>query len=224
MTLLERLGDPREDFGELSQGMQRRLSFALALATSPELLLLDEIWRFVESGAHEGGASDGARTVVFATHNLEDVTDIADHVLLVADGQCLGPYELDALVDGWRAFYVNGETGDLPGVVEVEGRNPARLISNAPRKTVEALIASNIPVIDESSVALEEILFHLVRRSIAGALSEGEYRTPNHPGTTSNQRGGGGPATRGTRRQGRAWSARQEQSRQRRPAASCWRS
>jgi ABC-type multidrug transport system ATPase subunit len=52
---------------------------------------------------------------------------------------------------------------------EVQIKRPARLISNAPRKTAEALIASNIPVMDESSVSLEEILFHLVRRSIAGA-------------------------------------------------------
>jgi ABC-2 type transport system ATP-binding protein len=172
--------DPYKQFGRHSKGMRRRLSFALALASSPELLLLDEpasgvdpfareqmldeISRFVESGAHEGGA----RTVVFATHQVEDVTEIADHVLLLADGEFLGLHEQDSLLDGWKAFYVEGEPqGEIPGIVSDDGGNPARLLSDSPRETAEALSARNIRVMGEGSVKLKEVLSHLVRRSRA---------------------------------------------------------
>jgi ABC-2 type transport system ATP-binding protein len=176
--------DPRKEFGKLSKGMRRRLSFALALASSPELLLLDEpttgldpfacerildeVSRLAESGAQEGTA----RTVVFATHAVEDVTEIADHVLLLADGEFLGFHGQDSLLDGWKAFYVEGvPKGAIPGVVEEDGGDPARLLSDSPRETAEALSARNIRVMGEGSVKLKEILSHLVLRSKAGRLA-----------------------------------------------------
>jgi ABC-2 type transport system ATP-binding protein len=188
--------DPYKEFGELSKGMRRRLSFALALASGPELLLLDEpttgldpfareqmldeVSRFVESGAHEGDA----RTVVFATHAVEDATEISDHVLLLAGGQFLGLYEQDSLLDGWRAFYVDGvPQGGIPGVVEEDGEDPARLLSDSPRETAEALSARNVRVLGEGSVKLKEILSHLVLRSKAGraALRQGsDSELPTH--------------------------------------------
>jgi ABC-2 type transport system ATP-binding protein len=184
-NLLWRLGlDPRKEFGGLSKGMRRRLSFARALASGPELLLLDEpasgvdpfarermldeVSRFVESGAHEGDA----RTVVFATHAVEDATEIADHVLLLADGEFLGLYEQDSFLDRWTAFYVDGvPQGDIPGVVEDDGGVPARLVSVASEKTAEALSARNVRVMGEGSVKLNEIVSHLVRRSKAGCVA-----------------------------------------------------
>lgn len=185
-ALIWRFGlDPCKEFGKLSKGMLRRLSFALALASGPELLLLDEptagldpfareqmldeISCFVESGTHQGG---DARAVLFATHTVEDATAIADHVLLLADGEFLGLYEQDSLRDRWKAFYVDGEPGgDIPGVVEDDGRDPARLLSDSPRETAEMLSARNIRVLSEVSVELEEILSHLLRASKAGRVA-----------------------------------------------------
>src|SRR5215204_2678443 len=88
--------DPDKRFGELSKGMQRRLSFALALATGSELLLLDEPTAGVDPFARREMLedisrfmNDGEKTVVLATHVMEEVRRIADYVVFLADGDFL---------------------------------------------------------------------------------------------------------------------------------------
>lgn len=75
-----------------SGGQQQRLRFALALLADPQLLILDEptagmdvagrreFWATMHQEAARG------RTVVFATHYLEEADDFADRIVLVADG------------------------------------------------------------------------------------------------------------------------------------------
>jgi ABC-2 type transport system ATP-binding protein len=169
--------EPDREFGELSRGVQRRLAFALALATGSELLLLDEptagvdpfarremledISRFMEGGDR--------RTVVFATHVMEEVRRIADFVVLLVDGEFLGLHEKDALLEQWKTFWLNREPEkNIAGVVEVEGGSPARIVSDSPRETGEALSAENIRIVRSGALDLEEILSHLMRRSKEG--------------------------------------------------------
>lgn len=175
--LLGRMGvDSGKKFGELSEGGRRRLSFALAMATSPELLLLDEpttgvdastrremldaLWYFVHDDAREGDR----RTVVFSTHIIEEAGHIADYIVLLSHGEFLGFYEKDALFEKWKTLWVEGEPeGNVAGVVEVDSL--ARLISNSPRKTKEALRAQDVKVVRSRSLDLEKIISHLVNRS-----------------------------------------------------------
>jgi ABC-2 type transport system ATP-binding protein len=169
--------EPDKRFGELSKGVQRRLSFALALATGAELLLLDEPTAGVDPFARremldevsrfmEGGHRGDGRTVVLATHVMEEVRRVADYVAFLVDGSLRGLYEKDALLEGWRSFWVDGEPeGGVPGVVEVEGGSPSRLVSDSPRETVGALSAQNARVVGSGALDLEEILSHLMRKS-----------------------------------------------------------
>src|SRR5215203_6271726 len=72
--------EPEKSFGEFSTGTQRRLTFALALATGSELLLLDEPTAGVDPFARTEILEDisrfvhhsDGRTVVFATHVMEE--------------------------------------------------------------------------------------------------------------------------------------------------------
>lgn len=177
--LLGRLGvDPGKRFGELSKGVRRRLSFALVLAISPELLLLDEptagvdplarremlddISRFVHDDAREGGM----RTAVFSTQAVEEARRIADYIVLLSHGEFLGLHEKDALLESWKTLWVEGEPkGDVAGVVEVEGGSLSRIVTNSPRETSEALRAQNKKIVRSRLLDLEEILSHLVHRS-----------------------------------------------------------
>jgi ABC-2 type transport system ATP-binding protein len=169
--------EPDKRFGELSKGVQRRLSFALAPATGAELLLLDEPTVGVDPFARremldqvsrfmEGGHRGDGRTLVLATHVMEEVRRVADYVAFLVDGSLRGLYEKDALLEGWRSFWVDGEPeGDVPGVIEVEGGSPSRLVSDSPRETVGALSAQNVRVVGSGALDLEEILSHLMRQS-----------------------------------------------------------
>ena len=170
--------ESEKSFGEFSTGTQRRITFALALATGSELLLLDEPTAGVDPFSRRRileGISRfmmderyGDRTVLFATHVMEEVRRIADYVVFLVDGDFLGLHEKDALLEGWKTLWVEREPeGDVPGMIEIESGNPARIVSDSPRETEEALCARNIRIVRSGAMDLEEILSHLMRRGKA---------------------------------------------------------
>ena len=79
--------------GKCSGGEQQRLRFAMALIPDPELLILDEptqgmdvegrrgFWTTIREDAARG------RTIIFATHYLEEADAYADRIVLIAKGQ-----------------------------------------------------------------------------------------------------------------------------------------
>lgn len=79
--------------GLCSGGQQQRLRFAMALLSDPGLLLLDEpttgmdvegrraFWGAIRADAERG------RTVLFATHYLEEADEYADRIVLMSRGQ-----------------------------------------------------------------------------------------------------------------------------------------
>jgi ABC-2 type transport system ATP-binding protein len=164
---------PDKEFGELSKGVQRRLAFALAAASGSELLLLDEPTAGVDPFARREMLEDisrfmqdgDGRTVVFATHVMEEVRRIADYVVLLGDGEFLGLHEKDALLEGWKTLWVEREPeGSVPGVVEVESGSPARVVSDSPQESAGALFEERIRIVRSGTLDLEEILSHLMRQ------------------------------------------------------------
>lgn len=80
--------------GQLSGGWQRRLSLAMALIGSPEILFLDEptlgldvlaraeLWEIIR-------ALRGKMTVVLTTHYMEEAEALSDHLAVMKDGRML---------------------------------------------------------------------------------------------------------------------------------------
>jgi ABC-2 type transport system ATP-binding protein len=135
------LGDRR--VGKCSGGQQQRLRFAMALLPDPELLVLDEptsgmdvtgrrdFWAAIREDAEQG------RTVLFATHYLEEADAYADRIVLVSHGQVVADgtaSEVKALVSG-RTVRATLPEADvtvlhgLPGVETVEVRGDSVLIA-----------------------------------------------------------------------------------------------
>lgn len=78
---------------ELSGGMRQRLSFAVALLSEPEVLLLDEPTSNLDARARVDFLKlvreykDRGKTVVFSSHRLDEVDYLADRVVLMREGR-----------------------------------------------------------------------------------------------------------------------------------------
>jgi ABC-2 type transport system ATP-binding protein len=76
----------------LSGGQTQRVRVALALVANPRLLVLDEPTVALDVEARRAfwatmrGFASGGRTVVFATHYLEEADSFADRIVLMANG------------------------------------------------------------------------------------------------------------------------------------------
>ena len=118
--------------GALSGGQAQRVRFAIALLGDPQVLLLDEPTVGMDIGARRAfwhrmrEVAASGRTIVFATHHLEEAEREAGRVIvmdrgrIVADGT--GP-EIAAVVAG-RVLTLRGappaRIAELPGVESAE--------------------------------------------------------------------------------------------------------
>ena len=79
--------------GTLSHGLQQRASIARAVLHNPSILLLDEPEVGLDPHASAiirdllGSHSDGSRTVVMTTHNLESGFELGDRVIILDRGK-----------------------------------------------------------------------------------------------------------------------------------------
>lgn len=104
---------------KLSGGQAQRARFAAALVGDPDLLVLDEPTAAMDvEGRHEfwqamRGVAQRGKTVVFATHYLEEADANADHIVLIAAGRVVadGPATEIKAQAGSRTV-----RGTLPGV------------------------------------------------------------------------------------------------------------
>jgi ABC-2 type transport system ATP-binding protein len=128
--------------GKCSGGEQQRLRFALALLPDPELLILDEpttgmdvegrrdFWAAIRKDAEQG------RTVLFATHYLEEADAYADRIILLRHGEVVADgtsAEVKAMTSGRtvRATLPDANEAELralPGADQVEVRGDTVLI------------------------------------------------------------------------------------------------
>ena len=85
--------DPSAKVKDLSKGQRSRVGLLVALAYRPELLVLDEpssgldpIVRRDILGAVIRTIADEGRTVLFSSHLLDEVEQVADHVTMIRQG------------------------------------------------------------------------------------------------------------------------------------------
>ena len=141
---------------KLSGGQTQRVRFAVAIVCNPDLLVLDEptvamdvegrreFWSIMREFASRG------KTVLFATHYLEEADANADRAILMAHGRIVadGPTtEIKARV-GRRTLRAtlpgidSAELAELPGVASADRHGDAVILSCSDSdQTIRALLA-----------------------------------------------------------------------------------
>jgi glycine betaine/proline transport system ATP-binding protein len=79
---------------QLSGGMQQRVGIARALATNPDILLMDEPFSALDPLIRQDMQDELIalqqklqKTIVFITHDLDEALKIGDHIALMKDGE-----------------------------------------------------------------------------------------------------------------------------------------
>jgi len=148
---------------QLSGGQAQRVRFAIAIAGNPELVFLDEptaamdvegrraFWQMIRQFGHEG------RTVVFATHQLQEADQISDRVVVVNHGRVVadGPgATLKAAVAARRLRFVchspnEGLLNDLEGATDVTVHGKGVTVDSLDADaTVRDLVRRHVPFCD----------------------------------------------------------------------------
>lgn len=163
---------------KLSGGQGQRVRFAMAIAGDPELLVLDEPTVAMDVSARRAFWStmrdwtESGRTVLFATHYLEEADAYADRVVLMARGAVVadGPTsEIKAAVAGRtiRASWAGADQSrlaSLPGVTSAEVRGDSLVLQCADSdQALRALLrlSKDIRNVEVSPAALEEAFLAL---------------------------------------------------------------
>ncbi|MFF5171805.1 ABC transporter ATP-binding protein [Micromonospora sp. NPDC000089] len=171
--------------GKCSGGQQQRLRFALALLSDPDIMILDEpttgmdvegrrdFWQAIRADARAG------RTVVFATHYLDEADAYADRIVLVRQGRVVADgttAEIKNLAAGRtvRATLPDADQAGLaalPGVETVEVRGDGVLIRTADSDAVARHLLTRTAArdVEITSRNLEDAFLALTTAETVGA-------------------------------------------------------
>ncbi|MEV8212850.1 ABC transporter ATP-binding protein [Leifsonia sp. NPDC077715] len=183
----------KQRVSKLSGGQLQRARFAVAVVSDPDLLFLDEptaamdvearrtFWQSMREFTAAG------RTVVFATHYLDEADEYADRIVMMARGRVVAdgtPAEVKAVVSGRRirataAFAATAESqaalAALPGVRSADRRGDVlTLVSDDSDATLRALLSTHHDIhdIEVTAHTMDEAFLALTEaRDAEGALS-----------------------------------------------------
>lgn len=113
--------DTNKTVSQLSQGMQTKLSVAMALSLNAKLIILDEPTSGLDPIARvelleilQSIVADGEHSILFSTHITSDLDKCADYILFIKEGKIIENATKDDLIDSYAL--VMGKISELPSI------------------------------------------------------------------------------------------------------------
>jgi ABC-2 type transport system ATP-binding protein len=177
--LLKRFGLRAEQkLKGISHGQRVKSTLLLVLARKPKLLVLDEPTTGLDPVArHEilreltEVMVDEGRSVLFSSHNTQDVEQISDRITFIDRGRIIDSMDKETYLDRWRRLRLEVPLGvalpPLPGIVGVrqEGRLAIATANAFVPELATAYEATGARVQRIESMTLEEIFVANVEHS-----------------------------------------------------------
>jgi ABC-2 type transport system ATP-binding protein len=177
--LLKRFGLRAEQkMKGFSHGQRVKAALLLVLARKPQLLVLDEPTTGLDPVArHEilreltGVMADEDRSILFSSHNTQDVEQISDQITFIDRGRIIDSMDKETYLDRWRRLRLEVPLGvelpPLPGIVGVqrEGRLAVATSNAFVPDLAHAYEYTGVRVQSIESMTLEEIFVANVEHS-----------------------------------------------------------
>ncbi|MEN8241223.1 MAG: ATP-binding cassette domain-containing protein [Chloroflexota bacterium] len=165
---------------ELSKGMQQKAQIIATLLHEPELIIIDEPFTALDPINTQMikdlllAERDKGRTILMSTHQMHQVEELCDRIVLVNDGVDVLKGSLDKIRKQYanHAVLVHSEQTipELPGVTSQAGKNGSVLLNldeqTSPQDVLGALVSQQI-VLEQFEIAvpsLDEIFIKVVEK------------------------------------------------------------
>ena len=157
--------------GQLSGGMQQRVGLARALATDPEVLLMDEAFSALDPLIRNNMQDELLllqdkvhKTILFITHDLDEALKLGDRIAIMKDGNIVQigtPEEIltNPADDYVKAFVENVDRGGIITARSIMFEKPAsiRIDHDGPKvalRRMRKVGMTSLPVVDQSNTFL----------------------------------------------------------------------
>jgi ABC-2 type transport system ATP-binding protein len=163
---------------ELSKGMQQKAQIIAAIVHRPELLIIDEPFTALDPintllvKELIRALRDQGTTILMSTHQMHQVEELCDRILLINDGSNVLYGNLDKIrrryAGGALLVRTDGELPPVPGVTQVSSRNgDVRLTldrDTRPQDVLERLVAQRVSIekFEIAMPSLDEIFVQVV--------------------------------------------------------------
>jgi len=164
---------------QLSKGMQQKAQIIATLVHEPELVIVDEPFsgldpvntKMVKDILRD--LRDQGVAIIMSTHQMHQVEELCDRILLIDQGQALLHGEINAIRSEYAGNVILvGTPGSLPaleGISDIDSYNSTyRLVltpDTSPKVILTQLVAQNIPVerFEIAVPTLDEIFIEVVQ-------------------------------------------------------------
>ena len=161
-----------EKFGKCSKGTKKKVEFVLSICHQPDILLLDEPSANVDIVSQRKMKEDliqymedGEKSIILATHIMDDVRQICDYVSIIDNGKVIYSFEKDEIHEKWATIWIEELPSKLknhPNIMKVKNSSSIQVVTNDISKLESDLQAYNMTIQHEERVTLEEVLEYLI--------------------------------------------------------------